>query len=80
MTAAQKRANTIRLRKEANERIAKAQAATQAVVASGACPECGAKVKRNLSLTGWYQCEQLGAEQFRKDSSKPACSWQGFTE
>lgn len=62
------------------ERIAAAHAETKAVVASGKCPVCGAGLRRNLSLTGWWQCEQLGAEGFRKDASKPSCSWQGFTE
>lgn len=52
---------------------------TKTVVASGKCPFCHAGVKRNNSLTGWWQCEQFGAEQFRKDSTKPPCSWQGFT-
>lgn len=64
----------------ANKRIAEEQAATRAVVAKGVCPVCGAAVRRNLSITGWYQCEQLGAEGFRKDASKPSCSWQGFTQ
>ncbi len=63
-----------------NDRIAAAHAETKAVVASGRCPVCGGKPKRNLSLTGWWQCEQLGAEGFRKDATKPSCSWQGFTE
>ena len=78
MTAEQ-RANKKRLAKESNERIAKAQAETQAVVDKGFCPICGAKVKRNLSLHGWFQCEQLGAVGFRKDAEKESCSWQGFT-
>ncbi len=63
-----------------NARIQAAKEQTRAVVARGICPDCGSGIRRNLSLTGWYQCEQLGAEGFRKDASKPACSWQGFTE
>lgn len=63
-----------------NERIAAAQAETRKIVATGKCPECGSGLRRNLSLTGWWQCEQLGAENFRKDPAKPSCSWQGFTE
>jgi hypothetical protein len=58
------------------ERYAKARA----VVATGVCPLCGGKLKRNLSLTGWWQCEQLGAPTFRKDPDKASCTWQGFTE
>lgn len=72
MTKAQKQA--------AKERIEKAQAETRAIVASGKCPCCGSGIRRNLAITGWYQCEQYGAEGFRKDSSKAPCSWQGFTE
>lgn len=46
-------------------------------IANG-CPCCGAKMKRNLSLTGWWQCSQFGADGFRADNSKPACNFQGF--
>jgi hypothetical protein len=55
-------------------------AKVRAIVAGGGCPQCGAKLKRNLSLIGWWQCEQYGAIAFRKDPAKPPCSWQGFTE
>ncbi len=55
-----------------------AEAAT--VVATGKCPTCGAPLRRNLSLTGWWTCEQNGAVGFRKDSSKPACGYYTFTE
>ena len=65
---------------ESKRRIEEAQAQTRAVVASGKCPKCNAGLKRNLSITGWWQCEQLGAVGFRKDASQPSCSWQGFTE
>ncbi len=54
-------------------------AAALAVVASGACPQCGSGLRRNLALTGWWQCEQYGAPGFRRDASRPACEWQGFT-
>lgn len=62
------------------ERTLAAQAETRRIVATGVCPTCGGAIKRNLSLAGWYQCEQLGAVGFRKDASKPSCSWQGFTQ
>lgn len=52
----------------------------RAVVATGKCPECGESLRRNLSMTGWWQCAQLGAEAFRKDPTKPSCRWQGFTQ
>lgn len=67
-------------RKAAAARIAAAQAETRAVVASGRCPQCSGSLRRNLALTGWYQCAQYGAVGFRADGTKPACSWQGFTE
>lgn len=50
------------------------------VVTSGVCPYCGAGLRRNLAIAGWYQCQQFGADGFRKDSTKSACSFQCFTE
>jgi hypothetical protein len=55
------------------------QAETRRVVASGACPLCGSALKQNLSLAGWWQCEQLGAETHRARPQEPSCDWQGFT-
>lgn len=49
------------------------------IVNTNCCPQCGSKIRRNLALSGWYQCEQFGADGFRKDSSLPECSWQTFT-
>jgi len=51
-----------------------------AIVRGGNCPQCGAGIRRNLALTGWFQCQQYGAVGFRKDSTKPSCSWQTFIE
>jgi hypothetical protein len=56
------------------------QQEARAIVNAGKCPQCSAGLRRNLSLAGWWQCEQYGAVGFRKDSSKPSCSWQTFTE
>lgn len=67
-------------RKESARRMEEARAATRAAVATGICPTCGSGLRNNLALAGWWQCAQYGAEGFRKDSSKAACSWQGFTE
>jgi DNA repair exonuclease SbcCD ATPase subunit len=61
-------------------KMKKAQEETRAIVATGVCPLCGRKLKRNLSLTGWYMCSQSGSEQFRIEPRLPSCSWQGFTE
>ena len=59
-------------------RLAAAREANAAIVNAGQCPRCGAGIRRNLALTGWFQCEQYGTTGFRKDSSKPSCSWQCF--
>lgn len=67
-------------RKARDERIAKAQAETRAVVATGVCPTCGSRLRRNSSIAGWWQCEQLGAETHRARPNDKPCSWQGFTE
>ena len=58
----------------------KAYAEANAIVATGVCPVCGKKLKRNYSLTGWWQCEQFGSEQFRKYPELPSCNFQIFTE
>jgi len=67
-------------RQASADRMAAAKAEARAVVSSGKCPDCGAPLRRNLSLAGWWQCSQYGAVGFRADSNKPACGWQGFTE
>ena len=79
MTPAQKRARTIARNKASKARIEAAQAQTREVVSAGVCPQCGSKLVRNLALTGWWQCEQYGAETHRARAADPACSWQGFT-
>lgn len=61
-------------------RMEKAEAETRAIVATGKCPCCGSRVRRNSAITGWWQCEQYGAVGFRARSADPACSWQGFTQ
>lgn len=55
-------------------------AEARAIVASGVCPYCGAGIRRNLALAGWFQCDQFGAVGFRKDANAPACGFQTFTE
>jgi hypothetical protein len=55
-------------------------AAARTIVATGKCPHCAGALRRNSSMTGWWQCEQLGAESHRKDSTKPSCLFQTFTE
>jgi hypothetical protein len=61
-------------------RIEKARAQAQGALRRNQCPTCNRPVRRNLALTGWVQCSQFGAPEFRAEPSQPACSWQGFTE
>ena len=56
----------------------KRRQANREIVAKGVCPDCGRGLKRNLALTGWWQCEQFGAVGFRKDSESPSCNFQTF--
>lgn len=49
------------------------------IVATNKCPNCGSALRRNWSMTGWWQCEQFGSEQFRARPQESACSWQAFT-
>ncbi len=58
----------------------KLHAEARAIIDSGKCPRCGAGFRRNNSMRGWWQCEQFGTEQFRKDPAKPSCNFQTFTE
>ena len=53
--------------------------AASVVVSTGKCPDCGSSLRRNLSLTGWWQCEQVGAVGFRANADKAACGFQVFT-
>lgn len=59
---------------------AKRYAEAARIVATGKCPDCGASLRRNLALRGWWQCEQFGAVGFRADSTRAACGFQTFTE
>lgn len=72
MTRAQKQAE----RDKRDARIAEAKA----IVATGVCPRCGRRLRRNLALTGWWQCSQLGAVGFRAEPDKPSCEFQTFTD
>jgi hypothetical protein len=78
-TTKEKRMTKKQQRAEHRARMDAIHAETQAVVDTGVCPDCGSGLRRNLSITGWWQCEQYGAVGFRKDDNRPACDWQGFT-
>ena len=60
------------------QHIDEIHAKNRVILATGICPKCGHALLRNLALTGWIQCEQLGAPSFRYDSSKPSCDTQFF--
>ena len=55
-------------------------AAARATVATGQCPTCGSRLRRNSSMTGWFQCEQYGAVTRRARPNDPPCNWQTCTE
>ena len=78
-TLVESRAQKRAAREASRRRIEAVHAETQRVVASGQCPRCGRGLRRNLALAGWWQCEQYGAEGFRKDPAAAPCGWQGFT-
>lgn len=63
-----------------NEAKRQLRHAEVALAVKNGCPICGAGIRRNLSMTGWFQCSQLGAEGFRADATKPSCSWQCFAD
>ncbi len=61
-------------------RMAVLHAAARAIVEKGVCPDCGTKLYRNLSISGWYQCGHYGSPGFQKEPSAKHCSFQTFTE
>ena len=67
-------------RAAAKARMDKLHTEAVAIVQTGKCPQCGRPLRRNLALSGWYQCSQYGAEGFRADASQPSCSFQTFTQ
>lgn len=67
-------------RKASELRMAEGRKEAAQALAENRCPVCGGPVRVNLAMTGWVQCAQFGAEGFRADSTRPACSWQGFTK
>ncbi len=63
-------------------RIAAAKAQAARVLESGVCPMCGTRLRRNLAITGWYQCGAFGEPTFRETpyAALPKCDFQMFTE
>ena len=56
--------------------------AARAIVATGVCPDCGARLRRNSALAGWWQCGRFGVDLFREPEYQgdPTCNFQTFTE
>ncbi len=46
----------------------------------GTCPDCGCGLRHNNSITGWFQCNALGAVGFQTGDGigKPDCNFQFF--
>lgn len=63
-----------------SERKAERIAHFSAILKTGVCPDCGSALRRNLSITGWWQCEQYGAETHRARPNDPQCSFQFILE
>ena len=51
-----------------------------AIIRSKVCPLCGCGIHRNLSLSGWWQCNASGTEQYRVGDGigKPHCNFDCF--
>lgn len=77
---AQRRAAKKAEREASAARLATIRSEAVAVVVSGVCPDCGAGLHRNSSLSGWYQCNRSGSGSFRLDNTGTHCSFQCFTE
>jgi hypothetical protein len=73
------RADRKAAREEHRARMARIHAEAAVIVATGKCPQCGQPLRRNLALTGWWQCSGYGAEGFRAPGSTH-CNFQTFTE
>ena len=56
--------------------------AAQKIVSTGKCPDCGARLRRNSSMAGWWQCGRYGQDSFREAEyrGQKDCSFQCFTE
>lgn len=69
-------------RNEHKAKMARIHAEAQQIVASGKCPDCGSGLRRNITLTGWWQCGCYGTDAFRSPEyrGKTSCNFQCFTE
>jgi threonine synthase len=60
-------------------RMAELHAEAQAIVATGKCPKCGLPLKRNLAITGWWQCSRCTDYPEPEYAQYQKCSFQCFT-
>lgn len=69
-------------KKEHEERMRKIHEENMAIVQTGKCPRCGQPLKRNLALTGWWQCVCYASLPMRDPKYKdlPSCDFQCFVE
>jgi len=69
-------------REAARQRHDTCVAEAKAAVAVGVCPECGARLRRNSSIAGWWQCGRYGVDAWREPEyrGQPSCGFQCFTE
>lgn len=66
-------------RQQHQDRMNDLHATAQAIVDTGRCPDCSSGLHRNLTITGWWQCDRFGATGFRRDTTGQQCSFQTFT-
>lgn len=79
MTREQREAKK-RERNEYRERRIQMLIRNLGILRSKVCPNCGCGIRRNSSLTGWWQCNASGADQFRVGDGigKPHCNFDMF--
>ena len=63
-------------------RIETAISEAREIVKKGVCPHCGARLRYNSAIAGWWQCGRYGVDQFRDPEYRghPDCSFQCFTQ
>jgi hypothetical protein len=67
-------------RKASAERRIQSLIRNKAILVGRVCPVCGCGLRRNMSMTGWWQCNALGAVGFQTGDGigKTPCHFQFF--